>query len=487
MKKHSLYFLLLILPFTVLLFDACRKQDLISNDSNLKLTFSTDSVVFDTVFTSIGTSTRRLMIYNTSNERLNISSIQVGETSQSVFRLNVDGTAGVSFENIEIPARDSLFVFVRATINPLNVDNPFVVEDDIVFLINGNIQKVKLVAWGQDAIYIIADQYIKGFPKFKIVADSLQTITWTAGKPYVIYGYALINSYGELIIEEGAQIHFHDKSGLWAYSDGVLKVRGTKENPVIFQGDRLEQEYRDVPGQWDRIWLMEGRQGFDHEIDYAIIRNGFIGIQAESFIRATENSLKISNSIIENHTGIGIYSRLFAIDANNLVVANCGSYGMALTTGGDYRFIHTTLANYWSFSPRNNPNIILNNYALDTLDVPIPFPFNLVMGNTIIYGSNDEEIETDFVGGADSTYLFDNCFVKTERKLSLFPGFVDCIKNEDPLFKDYTMFDFHPDTLSPVIGKGKIDYSNSFPFDLDGVSRIPLPDVGAYQFVPETN
>jgi hypothetical protein len=475
-----------MLPVMMLLFEACRKQDLINNDSNLKLTFSTDSVVFDTVFTSIGTSTRRLMIYNPSDKRLNISSIVVGETSQSVFRLNVDGVAGVSFGNIEIPAKDSLFVFVRATIDPLNMNNPFVVEDDLVFLINGNIQRVKLIAWGQDANYIIADQFIKGYPKFKIVADSLQTVHWTAGKPYVIYGFALIDSYGELIIEEGTQIHFHDKSGLWAFSDGVLKVRGTKENPVIFQGDRLEQEYRDVPGQWDRIWLMDGRQGFNHEIDYAIIRNGFIGIQAESFIRATANNLKISNTIIENHTGIGIYSRLFAIDANNLVVANCGSYGMALTTGGDYRFIHSTIANYWSLSTRNNANVYVSNYVLDSLSVPIPYPFNLVMGNTIIYGSNDEEIETDFVGSADSTYLFDNCLVKTGRKLSLFPGFVNCMKNQDPLFKDYNTFDFHPDTLSPVIGKGKIDFAESFPVDLDGISRTPFPDIGAYQFVPRT-
>ncbi|NOU48772.1 MAG: hypothetical protein HOO86_17160 [Bacteroidales bacterium] len=486
MKKNS-SLLLLIIPIALLLFDACRKQDLISNDSALKLTFSTDSVVFDTVFTSIGTSTRRLMIYNTSNKRLNISSIQVGENGGSVFRLNVDGTPGLAFENIEIAANDSLFVFVRATIDPLNVDNPFVVEDDLVFLINGNIQKVKLIAWGQDANYIIADQIVKKFPKFKIVADSLQTVHWTAGKPYVVYGYALIDSYGELIIDEGARVYFHDKSGLWAFSDGVLKVRGTLENPVIFQGDRLEQEYRDIPGQWDRIWLMDGRQGFDHEIDYAIIRNGFIGIQAESFLKATANNLILRNTIIENQTGMGIFTRLFAIDASNLVVANCGNYSMALSIGGDYRFMHTTVANNWSLSTRNNPSILLNNYTFDSLDVAIPVPFNLVMGNSIIYGSNSEEIETDFVGGADSTYLFDHCLVKTERKLSSFPGFADCFKNQDPLFKDYEAFDYHPDTLSPVIGKGKIDYSNIVPNDLDGVSRLPLPDLGAYQFVPKIN
>lgn len=467
-----------------LLFYACRKQDIISHDPNLMLSFSNDSILFDTVFTSIGTSTRKLMIYNTSNKMLNISSIRLNGASQSVFRINVDGAAGVSFENIEIPAKDSLYVFVRAKIDPHDVENPFVVEDELVFLINGNLQQVKLIAWGQDANYVVADQFVKGYPRFKIVADSLQTVHWTAGKPYVVYGYALIDSYGELIVDAGARIYFHDKSGLWAFSDGVLKVQGTRDNPVIFQGDRLEQDYRDVPGQWDRIWLMDGRQGFDHEISYAIIRNGYIGIQAESFLKPTGNSLKISNTIIENQTGIGIFTRMFAVDAFNMVVANCGNYGLALTWGGDYRFIHTTLANQWNFSIRNNPTVLLTNYVLDSLDVPIPSPFHFLMGNSIVYGSNEEEIETDFVAGADSSYQFDRCLVKTDRKLSKYPGFVDCIKNADPFFKDYAGFDFHPDTLSPVIGQGKTNYSDQYPSDIDGVWRAPLPDLGAYQFVP---
>ena len=479
--------LIFFVIFTVFLSFSCRKQDVINADPSLKLGFSTDSVVFDTVFTSLGSSSRKLMIYNTNKDKLIISKISLFGKNESVFRMNVNGQAGVSFADIEIPGKDSLFVFVKVTIDPQNTDNPFVVEDDLVFNTNGNEQKVKLVAWGQDAIYILADTHINGYPDFKIVADSLETVHWTAGKPYVVYGYALIDSYGELIIEEGTRVHFHDKSGLWAFSDGVLKVRGTKENPVVFQGDRLEPDYRDVPGQWDRIWLMDGRQGFDHEIEYAIIRNGFIGIQAESFLKPTANSLKISNTIIENHTGIGIFSRLFAIDASNVVIANCGNYGMALTTGGDYRFIHTTLVNNWPYSTRTTPAVLLNNFAMDSLNTPIPVPFNLVMGNSILYGTNEEEIETDFVAGADSTYLFENCIVKTKRNLAKFPWFVNCIKNQDPLMKDYEHFDFHLDTLSPAIAKGKAEYSNNFPTDLDGVSRIPISDLGAYQFVPKSN
>lgn len=471
--------LLLLVMFTV----SCRKDDLISNDPSLKLSFSADSVIFDTVFTSLGSITHKLMVYNRSNKRINISQIRLDLGAQSVYRMNVDGIPGLVVSDVEIAPNDSLYVLIRATIDPTDANNPFVVEDDLVFITNGNEQRIKLVAWGQDAHYILADTQIGRFPKFKIVADSNETVVWTAGKPYVVYGYALINSFGNLIIEEGVRVHFHDKSGLWAYADGVLKVRGSLEQPVVFQGDRLDRDYRNIPGQWDRIWLMEGRQGHNHEIDYAIIRNGFIGIQVESFLRPTSNQLTITNTIIENHTGIGLFSRLFAVDAANLVVANCGNYGLALTAGGAYRFQHTTIANNWTFGVRTTPALFFNNFLLDSLERPIPIPLNLQFGNSIIYGSANEELGWELVGGADTTYLFDHCLVKTERNLSLFGAFQSTIKNQDPKFRDYPKFDYRPDTLSPVIGIGKPSIAVQIPLDINGISRIESADLGAYQFV----
>jgi hypothetical protein len=293
----------------------------------------------------------------------------------------------------------------------------------------------------------------------------------------------LIDSYGELIIEEGARIHFHDKSGLWAFADGVLKVRGTMNNPVIFQGDRLDQAYRNIPGQWDRIWLMEGRQGFDHEIDYAIIRNGFIGLQLESFLRPTENKARIRNTIIENHTGMGIYATLFHLDAENLVVANTGSYTMALTGGGIYNFRHATIANNWSFSVRNSPVLLLGNYLVDQ-EVTVPLPLTFSIGNSIVHGSNPEEIFLDFVDGAETNFSFDHCNVRTQRNLLDWPQFINCTSNESPRYRDYQAFNFRPDTLSPVIGRGSPGIASLVPLDLDGVNRTASPDQGAYQFVP---
>ncbi len=423
------------------------------------------------------------MVYNNSNKRIRISDIRLAAGNNSVFRMNVDGVSGIQISDIELAANDSLYVLVKATIDPRDESNPYVVEDELSFLTNGNNQTVKLVAWGQDANYIIADQQVGNFPKFKIVADSLETVVWTAGKPYVIYGYALINSYGTLLIEAGTKVHFHDKSGLWAYVDGVLKVEGTLEAPVVFQGDRLDAEYRDLPGQWDRIWLMEGRQGFNHEINHAIIRNGFIGIQAESFLRATSNQLNISNTIIENHSGIGILGRLFAIDAANVIVANCGNYAAALTAGGAYRFRHSTLANQWTYGVRNTPALFFNNFLVDSLENPIPVNLYLEFANSIIYGSLEDEIARELVAGADTNYLLDHCLIKLTDSWRSNAVFENCLFNEDPLFRDYENFDYEPDSLSPALGAGKPEIAAELPYDLKGVDRINRPDLGALQFV----
>ncbi len=460
------------------------KKDILSTDPSLKLSFANDSVIFDTVFTSLGSATHRLMVYNPSSSKVKISNISLADGTSSDFRINVDGESGASVEDIELAGGDSLFIFLRVTIDPTDVNNPFVVEDELQFLTNGNSQSVKLVAWGQNANYILADTYNTGFPPYKVVVDSLQTVHWTSEKPYVIYGYAVVDSYGKLIIDAGTKVYFHDKSGLLAYSDAVLKVEGTLENPVHFQGDRLEPEYSELPGQWDRIWLMESQPGEDHEIRNVIIENGFIGIQAESFLHVTSNKLILENVTIRNMNGIGIFSRIYNILGGNTVVANCGGYCMAFTGGGNYSFIQTTVADYWEYGIRKNPALFLNNFLLDSLDNPIPIPMYFNMGNSIVYGYNDDEFGTEMVAGADSAYFFDHALIKTTRDVGDANLFESVIVNEDPLFFNAEENDYRLDTLSPAIDKGSEAISAQIPNDILGNPRGTSPDLGAYEFEP---
>ena len=470
----------LIICFMALV-SSCKKEHSLTNDSSCKLAFSVDTVMFDTVFTTLGSATHQLKVYNNYKEDLKISEIRLIGGNVSRFRINVDGVSGSEFRDKVIPANDSLFIFLNVTIDPNDQYTPFVVEDDIQFVTNGNTQDVKLMAWGQNARYIVADKHVNGFPAFKIVADSLETTHWTNELPYVIYGYALINSYGTLHIHEGTHIYIHGGGGLWSWSDGQLIIEGTAENPVTIEGDRLEYYFHDQPGQWDRIWLMDARPNADHQIDHAIIRNAFIGIQAESFVHPTESALRINNTIIENHSGVGIYAVLYAIEANNMVIDNCGPYAFAVVQGGDYLIRHSTIGNYWWKSTRTTSSMVLTNYV-DEDGERFEFPFHLEMGNSIVYGALEEEFGTALSGvTVDTSYLFDHCLMKTKKHSNALPGFDECIFNEDPLFVDYKNFDLHLDSVSPVLGKGNPIIGSQVPFDLDGKPRIGAPDLGAYQ------
>lgn len=478
---YKYIWILILIIFTG--FTSCRKPPKFSDDTALKVAFSTDTVTFDTVFTTIGSSTRQLMIYNNNDENLKISSIRLEGGTQSQFSINVDGQSGYKFSDLEIYSKDSIFVFVRVTVNPNDLNTPFFVEDKIIFETNQNRQVVSLTAYGQNANYIIANQEIKGFPKFKIIADSLQEVHWTAERPYVVYGYALINSYGTLVIEPGVQIHFHDGSGLWAYSEGQLRVEGTPENPVVFQGDRLEDFYIDKPGQWDRIWLMEAREGYGHSINNAIIKNGFIGIQAQCFQKANRALLKIHNTIIDNHTGIGIYTNLYNLQASNFVVSNCGNYAVALTGGGQYIFDQGTIANYWNKSTRTTPALFFGNTYQNPFDGNLyAYDFLFEMNNCIMYGSQDDEFDTEFTAGPDTTYIFNNSILKTKRYNDV--NYNECLFNTNPKFVNRES-DYHLDTLSPAIGLGNPKYSTGLlQYDLDGIDRGNKPDAGAYQYIP---
>ena len=470
---------------------SCKKSNIVNPDSNLKLTFSSDTMLFDTVFTSLGSASRQLKIFNKNNDDLKISSIRLVKGDNSPFRFNLDGESATEFYDKIIPGNDSLFSFMRVTINPNDLNTPFVVEDELEFITNGNTQTIKLLAWGQNANYIVADKTVilGGTPyPYHVVADSLQTTVWTKERPYVIYGWALINSYGTLRIEAGTQVYCHKGGGIFAWSDGQLIIDGTADEPVVVQGDRLEPYYKDTPGQWEQILMMDGRAGADHRISHAIIRNGTIGLNCQSSLKETQCALRIENTVIENQSGYGLYSILYPVEAKNFVIANCG-YANVWAFGGNYRFVHGTIANYWNANEHNNNEnaIWVTNYAVDALtNEPFYYPFRMEMDNCIVYGKQKDEFKGVFGPKADSTYTFDHCLIKSERYNDTMAGFNHCLFNLDPGFASPWKPDCHIGSItSPVIGMGNPLIGNEVPLDLEGVSRTGAPDLGAYQFVSE--
>ena len=489
MRNLLLFISLTLSVFTV----SCRKEHNFSDNPSKDISLSTDTISFDTVFTSVGSATKVLMIYNHNSENLKINSIRLEKGGSSPYSINVDGQAGTSFSDKEIYANDSLYVFVKVTINPNDDNNPFFVQDRLIFNTNGNENVVNLCAYGQNAHYIIGRKGI--FPDenghytnyYVAVTDSIHTdVHWTAERPYVIYNVALIDSGGTLTIEPGTHVYFHGGAGLWAWSEGQLVVNGTAENPVVFQGDRLETFYVDQPGQWDRIWLMEAREGHGHRINHAIIRNGFIGLQVQRMLKDNMEPTYITNTIIENHTGMGLYANCYSISMSNFVVNNCGNYCVALTGGGEYIFTHGTIANYWTGSTRKAESLFFNNLYTNPADgITYVVPFECDIINSIVYGNKSNEFGTEFYPVPDTTYKFKNSLICTQRP-HLAQLYDSCVFNSDPKFKNTADFDFHLDTLSSAIGIANPCYSiGDLRFDLDGVPRGDRPDAGAYQYIQQ--
>jgi hypothetical protein len=458
---------------------SCEDEKYLSSP-DAQLRFSADTIMFDTVFSTIGSTTRLLKIFNPYHEKVMISQIRVGSGDLSSFRLNINGFVGNEAYEVEIPPNDSIFIFVEVTVDPSGQNLPMVVKDSIEFTINFNRQIVQLLAWGQD---------------FHLIKRGLiTTTTWANDKPYLVYDYAYIDSLNTLTIEPGARIHFHKGAGL--YVRGTIVANGSKDSPITFTADRLEDAYKDVPDQWNGILLFSGSK--NNLFDYVNIRNANIGLQVGTLEHEGTAVARIANTRIENMAYAGIFALRSKITAYNTVIANCGFYGAALLVGGEYEFYHTTIANYWggfSAKPRKTSALTISNLVKYTRPDGTENVFKgdlkkAHFGNSIVYGNNPVELELGQQPDNLFNYYFDHCIIQVpdtfnisdrNRYNNVFKG-----KDFDPKFVDpYKKLDFQLDTLSPAKDRGSAVYSKLFPYDFKGIDRTADdgPDLGAYERV----
>ena len=502
LNPRSLLFLALL--GSAFLAAGCRK-DLQFTGDGVTLEFSTEQVLFDTVFSQLTTSvTKRFVARNPNAQGVRVDIALVG-AAPSPFRMNVDGVSGETFDDVEIAGKDSIFIFVEVLPGATGVNTPFVIEDHIRFNTNGTEQEVLLQVWGQDVLkYPNAEaplQNIQGLPPFCYIAGGYddngvqicgENVVWTAEKPILLMNYAVVDSCNSLTIEPGARIYVHSGAGLWVYKYGRLTAEGTLDQRIRFQGDRLEPAYQGLPGQWDRIWINEGDAGQDNSLKNVEIRDALIGLQCETFpsdpsAPTSAAKLLLENVRIRNCSAAGILSRNYRITSRNLLVANAGQYCVALTGGGEYDFNHTTIANYWAYDVREEPAFIMTNTFQDINgDVQSRDILTSTFQNGIIYGSNANEFQVDLQPGPIADYFFDRYLFRTDQGTSDAAHFGDqnfIIRNQDPAFVDALEDDFHLSSGS-VSARDKGNITGPIQ-DLDGVLRADgQPDLGCYEYVP---
>jgi hypothetical protein len=497
------YFITFLICIALVSVSSCRKDfSTIPNFGSLE--FSKDTIFLDTVFTNIGSASYNLKVYNRGSKSITIPKITLENGTLSNYRLNVDGITGKEFNDIDILAKDSIFVFIETTINASNVTNPLY-TDRILFDNGSNQQDVNLVTLVQDANFIYPGKDPITMKIDSLTIDGQATnikgrfltddeLTFTNLKPTVIYGYAAVPGNKTLTIEAGARVHFHNNSGLIIDDKATLKVNGTLTEKVIFEGDRLESSFSKIPGQWGTIWMRAGSK--DNEIYHAQIKNGIIGILIDSIGSTSTPTLKLQNSEIYNHSNFGVLARETSIEGHNVVIGSAGEASFAATIGGTYNFTHSTFANFWNSGIRQLPTVLINNFFtyVDTNGQEINETRDLHAANftnCIFDGNNNIEFVLDKVdGGGIFNYNISNCMIQFNDTSNSFDDnteldftnsyYQNIILNGKTHFRDSQNSDFIIGQDSDAINKAD---TSLFNLDILGVDRTTNPDIGAYQHI----
>ncbi len=475
---RHLFPLFLLLSCLLTILPGCEpKEDLVQTTGRLE--FVQDTVLFDTVFTTIRTVTKRLWVYNRNRGAVQ-TDISLAGTAGNTYSLVVNGDAGTAKSGVLIRGNDSLQILVRAVLGDngqATAPKQFVVTDQINFRTNGNEQNVKLVAYGQNAY----------FHRAEVIRANT---TWATDKPHVIIptsGVVVVGQPAEvfgvlvrqgvtLTIPKGARIYCH--AGAYLQVDGTLRVnddfapgsgttdtvKATNANIVRFQGDRLEPGYADIPGQWGGIVFTATSR--NNRIRYAEIKNATFGALLLNPDALTPRpKLTLDNTIIRNISGSnvsfanatasaggGVISYSGDLTAVNCLFTNCGEYAVVGVGGGEYDLNFCTFANYTPAFRRETESLWFTNEK--ATDAKIRLPLRFTLRNSIVWGSNlgpgtiDDELYLKNYTEPGYTISIANSLLRTKAYAST-PAVVGAagtnLLNVDPLFVRTTLVSSRPD------------------------------------------
>lgn len=486
----SLKYLSVVFFGFIFLILACRRDEYYEG-SDITLTFSEDTLRIDTVFTTIGSATRWLKVYN-KNEQPVLVDIKLRNQSNSFFRINADGLKGPVVNNVEINGNDSIYIFVEVTVDPDQPisTSPFIIEDQVDVTVNGSTFTAHLEAFGQNANYITpSDGNGKGF----LYSCDFGERIWDDPKPYIIYGILYVDSC-KIILPAGTRLYVHGgivRDTNTIYNDGLvvflkngsLETQGTLDAPVIIQGDRLEKEFQDVKSQW--VGLMFWQESKQNILRHTIVKNSIIGVRVDSLA-----DLKLYATQISNTSGPAIIGRHATVYGENCLFYDNASYGLQLTYGGNYHFNYCTVGSYEG----QKEAVSIDDVQCGDIFCSLPNrrynDLDATFTNCIFNGSDKDEVSIIRAGEGKVSfqYKFTNCAFRVADLLdpknqpNFFDNCTDCInlKQNDRVFLDNRKDDYRLDTMSVVLNKGLA--LSIIMTDILDKMRKPTPDIGCYEF-----
>lgn len=453
-----LYFLML-----VIIGFACSVED----DTNPvgievgELIFSTDTVSFDTLITSRTSITRRFRIFNPSKEDVILEEIAVAGGENSFYDIIVNGKQGTSVRDELLVEGDSLLVLVNVNIDPNNQDLPFLVKDSVIINWSQNATDIKLEAWGQNATFL----------RSAIICDE----TWTNERPYVIQGSVAVDSLCTLTIEPGARILVDNGASIFV--QGSLDVQGDSGNVITFRNTRFDPSFLRAPGQWGGLIFFPGSR--DNRLSYVTIENAVNGIFTfGTNITSLRVQMDIDHTTIRHMSGAGIQAFSSEIEMSNSQVYDCGGFIASHFVGGDYTYDHCTFTNEQTSFIRDEPSVVfLDNFPGS--DEPLVADLSLSITNSIVWGSEDEELLIGNDGGGNLETQVQQNIIRSEGDIPdnftsadfNFPGFISPFS-----------FDYQLDSLAFARDKA---VDSAIADDLLGIPRDAMPDIGAFERVDQ--
>ncbi len=377
---RRLFFLILTIAGLL----ACNDNDSFSTAPGNRLTFSEDTVSFDTVFSTVPSSTQTFWVRNKSGDGIRIQTVRLERGTQSGYRVNVDGTyldpVGGDFE---VRKGDSILVFVEVTTRENHEQEPQLVEDHLIFTLeNGAQQRVNLRAYSWDA------------QKLRDLVVSRDTVI-ESSVPLLIYGSGIKVAEGATLTLRNTELYFHDGAGMDV--DGQLRAEGS-----LFRGDRLDRMFSYLPydhisGQWRGIEI--ARTSKFNVLDNCEIRNAWDALKCDS------TSIEMTGTVVHNNRGVGLSARNSNVLLNYCQFTN--TLGDCLLLEGCQATIdHCTLAQFYPFSANRGAAFRFTNTNQ---------PLLLTCTKTLVTGYADDVVMGEAI---DTTiaydYRFSDCILRTD-------------------------------------------------------------------------
>lgn len=482
--RRPAYFFLLLLAGVFLW--SCDEYDNWTVSPSARLTFSRDTVRFDTVITGQGSPTQTFLVTNANKEGLRIVRVALGRGDASLFRVNVDGQylAGGVGTDFEVRARDSIYVRAEVSLPQADEDTIRTFEETLVFTLeSGRQQEVKLLANGLNVTLLQGETI-------------LRDTTLQAGRPYLVRDSLVVAPGATLTLAAGTTLMFHDGVSLVVH--GRLKAEGSLQAPVTLRGDRVDRlfpylPYDNTPNRWGGVHFTAASYG--NELVQCDIHSGDYGLRCDSSALDIQK-LRVENSVIHNVAGPAVHLTSCQTEFVGTQISNSLEDCLYIL-GGDHRFTHCTVAQFYPWLADRGHALFLANQSGD-----VGYPLlRADFVNCVITGYADDVI----MGALDAKkryaeeYLFSHSLLRTVEpapkdadRFQVIRYDVEDSKDRDKItgknhFRIFDttnfLYDFEPDSLSPIRALADAVVAARWPVDRRGNSRLAdgNPDAGAYE------